>query len=314
MIKAICYGILSSLFFSVTFILNRNMSLLSGSWEWSAALRFLFMLPVLFLLLIPKRRYALPLQKIIQQPLTWMFWSTIGFGLFYAPLCYVASFAPAWLVASSWQVTIPIGVLITPLFSYNTVVNSVKRCVRPKISLPIFLLSCLIVLGVMLLFLPEIDLRSNSKMLTVLLFVIIAAIAYPLGNRKIALGCGDGLTTFQRMFAMCIASMPFWAVVIVFALFNSGLPSRAQLIQSIIVALCSGIIATWLLFEAISLVKPNLQQIAVVESTQSGEVIFTLIGGVVFFNDQLPSLISWCGIIIIIGGMLLNSLYANRLK
>src|SRR5690606_21053081 len=42
---ALCLGLLASLFFAVTFIVNRLMSLECGSWIWSASLRFFWMLP-----------------------------------------------------------------------------------------------------------------------------------------------------------------------------------------------------------------------------------------------------------------------------
>ncbi|MCY8260530.1 multidrug resistance efflux transporter family protein, partial [Bacillus spizizenii] len=48
--KAIVIGILASLFFAVTFILNRAMELSGGSWLWSASLRFIFMVPFLCLI------------------------------------------------------------------------------------------------------------------------------------------------------------------------------------------------------------------------------------------------------------------------
>lgn len=43
--KEIALGILASLFFAVTFILNHAMEMQGGSWLWSASLRFFFMLP-----------------------------------------------------------------------------------------------------------------------------------------------------------------------------------------------------------------------------------------------------------------------------
>ena len=45
--KEIWIGVLSSVFFAVTFILNRSMELSGGSWLWSASLRYLFMVPFL---------------------------------------------------------------------------------------------------------------------------------------------------------------------------------------------------------------------------------------------------------------------------
>jgi drug/metabolite transporter (DMT)-like permease len=313
MFKAVCYGILSSLFFSVTFILNREMSLNAGSWEWSAALRFIFMLPLLFIILLPKQSFMLPLKKVKQNPFIWLLWSTVGFGLFYAPLCYAASFAPAWLIASSWQLTIPIGVLLTPVFATKVLGKSFVQKVFATISWKILSLSCIIVFGVILLLYPEFHL-NNDGIIIAILWILVGTIAYPLGNRKIMLGTGSDLTTFQRMFGMCVASMPFWVVIVSIAMLQGKFPSNSQLMQSGIIAVCSGIIATWLLFEAASMVRTNLHQIAVIESTQAGEVIFTLLGGILFFNDSMPTLISWCGIALIIGGMLLNSFYANKLQ
>jgi len=44
----------------------------------------------------------------------WAFFTvagTVGFGLFYGLICFAASFAPGWVVATTWQSTI----LFTPL-------------------------------------------------------------------------------------------------------------------------------------------------------------------------------------------------------
>lgn len=45
------------LFFAFTFILNRSMNLSGGHWLWSAALRYLFSFPILFVLLIRGHEY-----------------------------------------------------------------------------------------------------------------------------------------------------------------------------------------------------------------------------------------------------------------
>lgn len=83
--KAILIGILSALLFSVTFILNRSMELEGGSWVWSASLRFFFMLPMLVIIVGYKGNIKPALQHIKAQPITWIFWSTIGFGFFIRP-------------------------------------------------------------------------------------------------------------------------------------------------------------------------------------------------------------------------------------
>ena len=43
MIKLIAIGLLSGMFFSSTFILNRVMSLEGGHWVWSASLRYVYL-------------------------------------------------------------------------------------------------------------------------------------------------------------------------------------------------------------------------------------------------------------------------------
>ncbi|EBW8880624.1 multidrug resistance efflux transporter family protein, partial [Salmonella enterica subsp. enterica serovar Enteritidis] len=48
--QAIVYGVIASLFFAFTFILNRAMEIGGGDWMWSASLRFWFMAPMLFVL------------------------------------------------------------------------------------------------------------------------------------------------------------------------------------------------------------------------------------------------------------------------
>lgn len=45
--RALAYGLLASLFFAFTFIFNRSMNLDGGYWLWSAALRFILMLPIM---------------------------------------------------------------------------------------------------------------------------------------------------------------------------------------------------------------------------------------------------------------------------
>jgi len=77
------------------------------------------------------------------------------------------------------------------------------------------------------------------------------------------------------------------------------------------VALFSGVAATLLFFRATDLVKSNQKQLAVVESTQAGEVIFTLLGGTLFLGDALPDRMGAAGIALIVCGMILNSMLST---
>ena len=48
--KALFLGILASVFFSVTYVVNAAMAQSGGNWMWSASLRYLLLLPMLLVL------------------------------------------------------------------------------------------------------------------------------------------------------------------------------------------------------------------------------------------------------------------------
>jgi len=66
MTKALIYGIAASFFFAFTFILNQQMNVSGGSWLWSSSLRFIFMLPILFVIMIIKNQLFSVLKDIIK--------------------------------------------------------------------------------------------------------------------------------------------------------------------------------------------------------------------------------------------------------
>src|SRR5690625_4840198 len=112
--RAIFIGILGALFFSVTFILNRSMELDGGSWVWSASLRFFFMIPMLLIIVYFRSSVRDVFIHIKANPFAWILWSTIGFGLFYAPLTFATVYGPGWLVAATFQIAIIAGSLLVP--------------------------------------------------------------------------------------------------------------------------------------------------------------------------------------------------------
>lgn len=114
--KAILTGILASMFFAVTFILNRSMELSGGSWLWSTSLRFFFMVPLLLLIVWWRGNLRQLFVEMKANPLEWGVWSFVGFVLFYAPFTFAAASGPGWLVAGTWQLTIIAGILLTPFF------------------------------------------------------------------------------------------------------------------------------------------------------------------------------------------------------
>lgn len=293
--KALFYGLLASAFFAFTFIFNRSMNLDGGYFLWSAVLRYLFMLPVLWGIVRVKGEVKTVITSIRKQPVSWLLWSTVGFGLFYMPLTMASVYGESWFVAATWQITIVAGVLLTPLFG-------------KKIPVKNLLCAVVILGGIFLLQLSNVQSMKTEGMLTALLLIIIAGFSYPLGNRKMLQFLPADFTTMQRVFGMTLCSMPFWLICGGYALATHGLPGTGQIVQSAVVAVFAGVIATLLFFEATNLVKNNPKQLAVVEATQSGEVLFTLIGGILFLGDSIPSVTGFVGIAVIVLGMIVNSL------
>lgn len=310
--RPILLGVCSALFFAVTFVLNRQMELSGGSWAWSASLRYFFMLPFL-IAIVAGRRKLKPLFKVMaERPTAWLLWGTIGFGLFYAPICFAAAYAPGWLTAGTWQITIISGSLLAPLFGQWVVKSEGRVFQRGKIPVKGLGLSLIILAGVALLQVEQAQDLAPTQILLGILPVLIASFAYPLGNRKTMELCGERLDVFQRILGMTLASIPFWIILSVYGLADAGLPSSGQVGQSVIVALSSGVIATVLFFQATDMVRNSMSGLAAVEATQSLEVLFALLGEMLILSSPSPSLLSWAGIAVIILGMILHSLFSQR--
>lgn len=306
--KATAIGILAALFFSVTFILNRSMELEGGSWIWSASLRFIFMLPMLLIIVGYQKNVKPVILHIRKQPLEWILWSTVGFGLFYAPLAFATIYGPGWLVAATFQITIIAGSLLVPFLGKGE---------KQRIPMQSIFISLIILSGV---FVMQMEHAASVPVKSVILCVIpliVSAFSYPLGNRKMMQTVNGELNTFQRILGMTIASMPFWIVLSIYGLTTDGLPSSGQITQTFIVAVSSGIIATVLFFYATEMVHHDNQKLAAVEATQSGEVVFALLGELFFLHTALPSLLSFAGMGLVIVGMILHSVISalgNRKK
>jgi drug/metabolite transporter (DMT)-like permease len=312
MAKAFILGIAASFFFSLTFILNERMNISGGSWLWSSSLRYIFMLPILFVIIVIKNELNDVLKDIMKRPMPWFIWSTIGFGLFYAPLTYASVYGASWLVSGTWQITIICGALLSPLFFKNVETENGTVKVRNKIPRKALLISSIILIGIFLMQLEKSKDVSYSEVLIGIIPVVIAAFSYPLGNRKMIEVCDNKFTTLQRVFGMTLCSMPFWIIISAFALMTAGLPSGGQVIQSFIVAVSSGVIATILFFKATDIVGDSTRKLAIIESTQSGEVIFTLLGGVLVFHNKIPTFVSMIGIELVVIGIILNSLIETK--
>ncbi|CAM5624790.1 Multidrug resistance efflux transporter family protein OS=Lysinibacillus sphaericus OX=1421 GN=LS41612_20900 PE=4 SV=1 [Lysinibacillus sphaericus] len=220
------------------------------------------------------------------------------------------SIGPGWLVSGTWQFTIVAGVLLAPLF----VSVIAGKTVRQKIPLISLLISCVILVGILLIQVPQAQSAPTKNLLLGILPVVIAAFAYPLGNRKMMEICGGRIDTFQRVLGMTIASMPAWIIMALYAVLTVGLPSLNQVLQSLLVGISSGVIATILFFIATDRVREHQGKLAAVEATQSTEILFVIIGEVLLLNIAFPDPIALAGLGIIIVGMLLHSYYTMVLE
>ncbi len=301
--KALALGALASFFFAVTFVLNRQMQVAGGHWLWTSSLRFVFMLPMLLVPLLPRGRYRATLSAIRARPASWLLWSTVGFGFFYAFLCAAASYGPSWMVASTWQITIVAGILLTPFIHRDS--SSRRAGIPPKqlvVSLVVFAGVALAQFGSAGA--GGFSFGAGSAMS--LACIVVAAFSYPLGNRAMMRVVPAGMGTTDRVFGMTLCSMPFWVLLMAVALALGVKPTASQALQSFVVALSSGVVATMLFFKATELVKSDAKRLAAIESTQAGEVVFSLLMGVALFGDTPPSAVAACGVAVIVVGIALN--------
>lgn len=309
--KLILLGVLSAFFFTFTFVLNRTMELAGGSWIWSASLRYFFMIPFLLVIVAMRRNIYEMLIEMKAEWQAWLLWSFVGFGLFYGPVCFAAAYGPGWLIAGTWQITIVAGTLLVPFFYEE--IHTPQGIIRVRQQLPWrgLLMSLLILLGVALMQSEEAKGLGMKEALIGIVPMVIAAFAYPLGNRKMMEVTRGRLDTFQRLLGMTLASLPCWLLLSIYELWTAGPPSMGQAGQSLIVAISSGVIATALFFRATDLASGNPQKLAAVEATQAGEVLFTVLIESLIITGAWPSYWSLAGMGLVIAGMILHS-YASH--
>ena len=308
MIRLILLGLLSAAFFSATFILNRSMSLSGGHWVWSSSLRFFYMFFLLVILIVANKgvNYLRTVITIfIKNYRFWLIAGSIGFGIFYSLLCYAADRAPGWVVAGTWQFT----VIATPI---------VLLFFKEKVPRYGVLFSVVIFFGILLIqFYNKESELSVKHILYGVIPVVIAAFAYPTGNQLLNFAKHGNHSLIPHIdspilkdaptcvLLMTMGSIPFWILLLV--IIGPPLPIKGQLINTGIVAVSSGIIATSIFYKARNASKsPYI--ISAVDATQSGEVIFSLAGEILLLNGAFPSLIGGIGIIIIVGGIVGYSL------
>lgn len=301
--RIILIGVAAALFFSSTFVLNRAMSLDGGHWVWSASLRYAWML-LLLVAGLGVLRPGLLRQSLALYKSHWPFWTvagSVGFGLFYALLTFSASYAPGWVVATTWQCTI----LATPL---------VLLAFGRRVPLRALALTLLVFAGVVLVNVEQGETRPVSDILLGALPVLAAAFAYPMGNQLVweaRTGRGRFIprllgpamdNAFCRVLLLTLGSIPLWIVLILAT--SPPPPSGGQLLNTALVALFSGVAATSLFLYARHLAG-GAAELAAVDCTQSMEVVFSLAGETLLLGGMLPGPTGWAGLGLTILGLML---------
>ncbi|MBI9081346.1 MAG: multidrug resistance efflux transporter family protein [Pseudodesulfovibrio sp.] len=311
MLRIILIGVLASLFFSSTFVLNRAMSLEGGHWVWSASLRYFWMLAILgcWLVVTGRGRLGLDTLRLFRKHyLFWILAGSVGFGVFYALITFSSVYAPGWVVAATWQTTI----LATPL---------VLLAFGRKVGLRALALTLLIFAGVVLVNMEQASGAKLSVVLMGALPVLVAAFAYPFGN-QLVWEARQGENRFIpsidhpamddsvcRVLLLTLGSLPLWVLLIL--IISPPLPSTGQVVQTGIVALCSGVIATSLFLYARHMAKSSAE-LAAVDSTQSMEVVFSLAGEALLLGHVMPGFFGWGGIVLSMLGLILYIAMQNR--
>jgi len=297
-------GLLAALFFSSTFVLNRAMSLDGGHWVWSASLRYLWM--TLFLvagpIVIGRRRLLLDTLRLFQRH--WLFWlaaGTVGFGIFYAGITFAASYAPGWVVATTWQTTVIASPIVLLLYGKRVPLRGV-------------FFTLLIFAGVVVVNLAQVQHVTWHTVLLGGLPVLISAVAYPAGLQLLWEARAGGHTriphiidpalddSFARVLLLTLGALPFWLAVIV--LNHPPLPSSDQWASTAWVAILSGVVATSLFVYARHHAH-GPYELAAVDATQAGEVIFALLGEVLLLGGTLPGPAALAGVALTLLGLVL---------
>lgn len=111
---------------------------------------------------------------------------------------------------------------------------------------------------------------------------------------------GSGSLRYAWMLLLTLGTIPFWLVLILMT--TPPPPSPGQIINTALVALFSGIIATSLFLHARHLAA-NAYEIAAIDATQSSEVIFSLLGEIIFLQGALPGGQGAIGVILTLVGL-----------
>jgi drug/metabolite transporter (DMT)-like permease len=315
MLRLIAWGILAAFFFSSTFVLNRVMSAQGGHWVWTASLRYGYALVFIcagFLVSGRARTLGAVFRIFARHWRFWLLAGGLGFTIFYSGIAFAASYAPGWVIATTWQTTILATPIVLAAFGRRVPVRGV-------------LFAALIFAGIVLANLEHAASASWRAVLLGGLPVLVSAFAYPAGvqlvwearhrgkraarSRLPAIADPVVDNPFARVLLLVLGSAPWWLLLI--AVTRPPAPTPGQWLNSALVALSSGIIASAMFLHARHLARTPYQ-LSAVDSTQSAEVIFTLAAEVWLLGAALPGALGLLGAGLTVAGLVLYLLAQGR--
>lgn len=316
MARLVLFGLLAGFFFSSTFVLNELMASQGGHWFWSASGRYIFMWLILSLIISLKHGLS-TLHKLCQLFLNHVgFWCVaggVGFGGFYAFLCFGADHAPGWVIAATFQFTSVASLIVLALFGEN-------------LSKSVIGTSLLIFTGVLIANLGE-GLHDESISLGNLLLLgalpaLLSGFCFPIGNQLVWYAANKAQnpsampsrlpssvpsmtsplihSAMNKVWLLTTGSLPFWLVLGLVIVPEP--PSSSQVINTFLVALLAGVIATSIFLFARSQASTG-GQVAAIDATQASEMIFAIFGGMILLGSPAPSVLSLLGIGMVIFGL-----------
>jgi drug/metabolite transporter (DMT)-like permease len=297
--RAVGMAILASLFFAVTFVLNRLLVTSGGHWGFAASMRYVFTFFILGAFTLVKDGLGELPAEIRRHPGPWLVWSAFGLGFFGLFLALAAVTGPAWLVAGGYQFTVIAGPLLAPF---------IYKDERRRIA-PLTIVAGVIVLsGVLAMQWSHATHVSVSSAAASLGAIFMAALLYPLGNRKLMLHlehCPCRVTATQRVFGMSALSLVVHLPLAAVTWISFGPPTSRELLLAGGVALSAGVIATTIFFRATEIVRKNRVSLAAVEAMQSCALLWSMLMGVGFLGEAWPQGIAAIGTVAVFGGIVM---------
>ena len=134
-------------------------------------------------------------------------------------ICYAAEFSPAWILVTTWQLTIFASIFILAIFGNKLTKMTIFSTV-------------LVLAGITIVNFSHFNTSDISTVLYSSIPVIIASFAFPLGNQlvwqeKKKRDVSILNNAFAKVFLLTLGSSPLWLVLFIFL--DVGTPSITQL-------------------------------------------------------------------------------------